>query len=505
MYIAIVGLGASGNGVLKTLIDFQQNHPGEEMVIHIFDEKNHLGHGFAYQNDDHRLIMNSLPQDLSIDDQNPNDLLEWLGEHYPKYQDVEYFIPRPVYGEYLKDRMSAYLGHEHVHIMEQSIQDIEVVDANGQVITGSQQGAYHYHLQTTDDNWQPVTYKAVFLTIGHPPYADHYQLLGHQGYIHDPYPVSEHLAKLDPNKKIGIIGSGLTGLDVMRYLQYHFEGQLKRSITFFTRSTPFSTAKQGRYDGHIHTAFSNEWIKSEREKGKGYIPLDRILQAFLADMKTNNINIQRTIDRYGTGSLTEIRQELNHFDRDLQIFQQYAGVITPFLPDLYMSMSVMDRMRYDQDYLGIFEHFRSQMTKEALQDIIQWYDEDKITFHDQLTDIKPNSESGFDLFFENGSPKHVDILINAAGFENDLAKASEQNLFIKNLLDRDILTPKSNGGVMVTWPQVQVTSQRFATHDNLFLTGRWIMTTQYGNNNAQMTFSFGQQVAQQFLQHTLKS
>lgn len=506
MRIAIVGLGAAGNGTLKALIDFQDQYSDQQqpLQIDIYDEPDHLGHGFAYQEDDKKLIMNSVPRDLSIDEDNPNDLLDWLTDNHPDYCDPKTFIPRPIYGAYLKDRIAVYLDRDNVLVHDQLVQDIQVVDQDGELITDSQNGPYHYQIQTADDKWHETIYQAVFLNIGHPPYADHYHLLGHEGYIHDPYPVDEQLAAIDPSKKIGIIGSGLTGLDVMRYLQYHFAGQFKRSVTFFTRSTPFASAKQGPYDGEIHASFDHQWIADQKATHNGYIPLDNILEAFKEDMRINDVDIKRVIDRYGTGSIEEIRHELTAFDRDLQIFQLYTGIITPYLPDMYMGMSILDRNTYKQEYLDIFEHFRSQMTQEALKDIINWYDQDKVSFHDKLTDIKPHSDAGFEVIFENGSSKHVDILVNAAGFESDLLAATEQDAFIKNMVDRDLFTPDPDGGVMITWPQAQVTSQRYASHDNLFLTGRWIMTTQYGNNNAQMSFAFGKQVAQQFLDRTFK-
>ncbi len=169
-----------------------------------------------------------------------------------------------------------------------------------------------------------------------------------------------------------------------------------------------------------------------------------------------------------------------------------------------MGMSVLDRNRYKQEYMPIFEHFRSQMIHEALEDIMRWYDEGKVTFQSKLADIKPHSDGGFELIFENGSSKHVDILVNAAGFESQLLPATQQDIFIKNMVDRDLFTPALDGGVLITWPQGQIISQRYGTLDNLFLSGRWIMTTQYGNNNAQMSFAFGQQIAKQFLERQVK-
>lgn len=505
MQIAIVGLGVAGNGSLKALIDFKNQHPKQSLTIDIYDESTSLGSGFPYQEDDHKLVMNSYAKDLSIEADNPNDLLDWLSYHHKEYCNPGAFIPRAMYGDYLKDRMKHYLDNDHVHIHYQRIQDIQVVDQAGSHITGSQEKNYHYQLQTADGHWQNTIYNVVFLNIGHPPYADRYHLMGHSGYIHDPYPVKEKLAAIHPNKKIGIIGSGLTGLDVMRYLQYHYAGQLAHSITFFTRSTPFSSVKQGPYDGYIQATFNMDWIKNQQSAHNGYIPLDNILETFMGDMAVNNVDVKRVIDRYSSGSITQIRQELAHYDRDLHIFQIYAGIVTPYLPYIYMGMSVLDRNRYKQEYMPIFEHFRSQMIHEALEDIMQWYDEGKVTFHSKLADIKPCSDGGFELIFENGSSKHVDILVNAAGFESQLLPATQQVVFIKNMVNRDIFTPALDGGVLVTWPQGQVISQRYGTLDNLFLTGRWIMTTQYGNNNAQMSFAFGQQVAKQFLDRQVKA
>lgn len=499
MYIAIVGLGASGDGVLKALVDYKNQHSKLPITIHIYDNPEHLRHGFPYQEDSHHLIMNSIPKDLSIDSQNPNDLLDWLKDNYTEYASPSAFIPRSIYGEYLKDRMEAYIGVADVTVIPQFVRDLRPVTNEGLIIEDSLTRKIQYQIQTEDSQWQPTQYDAAFLNIGHPPYADHYQLLGHKGYIHDPYPVAERLGQLDPSKKIGIIGSGLTGLDVMRFMQYHFEGQLERSITFFNRSTPFDTAKQGHYDGQIHASFTRDWLENMAQDNDGYIPLDLILATFQEDMRANHIDIQQMIDQYGSGSLSEIRYELENYDQALQILQQYTGVITPILPDLYMKMPALDRIQFTQEYMPIFEHFRNQMTKEALQDIVDWYDDGRVTFQDQLVDIKPNGQDGFDLTFENGATSHVDILVNAAGFEYDLKRGSEQDDFIKNLLNREILAPTPTGDAMITWPQAQVMSQRFGTQDNLFLTGRWIMSTQYGNNNAQMSFSFGEEIANRFL------
>ena len=66
MQIAIVGLGVAGNGSLKALIDFKNQHPKQPLTIDIYDEAAPLGNGFPYQEDDNKLVMNSYAKDLSI-------------------------------------------------------------------------------------------------------------------------------------------------------------------------------------------------------------------------------------------------------------------------------------------------------------------------------------------------------------------------------------------------------------------------------------------------------
>uniref|UniRef100_UPI00352B3B5E FAD/NAD(P)-binding protein n=1 Tax=Aerococcus urinaeequi TaxID=51665 RepID=UPI00352B3B5E len=109
MQIAIVGLGVAGNGTLKALIDFKNQHPKQSLTIDIYDESTSLGNGFPYQEDDHKLVMNSYAKDLSIEADNPNDLLDWLSYHHKEYCNPGAFIPRAMYGDYLKDRMKHYL------------------------------------------------------------------------------------------------------------------------------------------------------------------------------------------------------------------------------------------------------------------------------------------------------------------------------------------------------------------------------------------------------------
>src|SRR5699024_10254758 len=52
-------------------------------------------------------------------------------------------------------------------------------------------------------------------------YHDPYQLKGTPGYIKTPYPTYDKLYEVDSTDRIAIIGTGLSGLDVIRFVTAH--------------------------------------------------------------------------------------------------------------------------------------------------------------------------------------------------------------------------------------------------------------------------------------------
>src|SRR5699024_1340015 len=140
-------------------------------------------------------------------------------------------------------------------------------------------GNYVYQLKTTN-GWQDTFYDAVFFSIGHPPYADYYQLMGQENYIHNPYPMYEVLGHLTGEEKIGVIGSGATGIDLMRFLMTNYD--LKEPLTYFVPTGEifnFPTILLEKEE--FQFTFSKDWIKAQMEPYTGTIPLDKIIQAII--------------------------------------------------------------------------------------------------------------------------------------------------------------------------------------------------------------------------------
>src|SRR5699024_12418602 len=114
-----------------------------------------------------------------------------------------------------------------------------------------------------------------------------------------PVPIVVTLANSQPNQSIGIIGTGLSALDVVKYLlkQHNWTHPIR---LYTDGNTPFKTVKFSRYQGQIQQSFSDEWIDSHRNQD-GFISLEVMVETFLNDLKANDIDIQRLLELYEIG------------------------------------------------------------------------------------------------------------------------------------------------------------------------------------------------------------
>src|SRR5699024_12485773 len=146
----------------------------------------------------------------------------------------EDLVSRPQYGRYLAERFAPHFNHPQVIHHSLEVIDIKVLNAKTkEEMDDSKSESYIFQLKTTE-GWEDTIYDAVFFSIGHPPYADYYDLIDVENYIHNPYPMKEVLGNLTGEEKIGVIGSGATGVDLMRFLMTNYE--LKEPLTYFVLS-----------------------------------------------------------------------------------------------------------------------------------------------------------------------------------------------------------------------------------------------------------------------------
>jgi uncharacterized NAD(P)/FAD-binding protein YdhS len=475
MKIAVVGAGISGANIVRTLLthpNFTQNE-----TIDIFEPRSELGSGLPYlSSDDDSIMLNVGPDKMSLDLAKPNDFVEWLEENYEQPENFEQLVSRPRYGKYLVERLAPYFDHEQVqHIQE------EVVDLN--VLEG--QDHFHYEIKTTA-GWKNSQYDAVFLAVGHPPYNNFYNLIGTENYIHNPYPMNETLTHFDNTQKIGIIGSGATGVDLMRFFNTHYE--LKQPLTYYDIKEPFNFVKIPYESGQVTFSFSMIWIEQQKEIYKGFIPLRVVLDLVESDLKKEAIDVMEVYAAYKEKSLDVLRKALETNDQELAAIQQYINRLIVFLPDLYNALNAEDRDDYLKNYHGILLFFKSLVPNGTYKWMFELIDAKKINAVADTINITPEDDGTFSIERKDGTVETADVLINASGFDSNLARVAEQSPLIKNLYNKKIILPHIDGRfILVSWPELHVINQRFGVMDNLFFTGLLIGGTQHENNDAPLT------------------
>ena len=485
MKIAIVGFGVSGAALLMALKT--SGKLDTNIQVDIFDPSEEPAVGLAYGKDDKHLLINAFPTAMSLNQENKFEFTEWLRKNYPEYNAKVDLIPRPIFGEYAKERLTPLLEEENVTFYQKEVADIFVNTKNG--------------IKTYDlidlDNKQYDSYDYLLLALGTPPYQDFYNLRGVENYIHNPFPVVDKLGIIPEHKRVGIIGSGLTAFDLVNYLSH--EKDLKQPIGIFTNIPYFNTLRVDPYQGPaLEYTLDKAWINKQLEKHHGIIPLENMLDAIKHDLNANRINLPAIRSQYDPTDLEGTYHV--YFDKEhpeLSKLQGYIGQLAGNLGDLYMALTNDDKARYHTEFAPLFRHYRVRLAPDAVENMYHLMKKDELFVVTDLVDI--HKEDTFTLTGADGKTYETDIVINASGFSFNTDRIGEDNTLLSRLLDKGFLRDKDKRGVLVSWPETQVMNQIDGVLETCFYIGPWLSNTHYGNNNVKALVQKAHEIVTEYM------
>jgi uncharacterized NAD(P)/FAD-binding protein YdhS len=500
MKIAVVGAGISGASVVKSLLSHDNFNTKDQ--IDVYEPRESLGVGLPYvETEDESIRLNVTPDVLSVNEHNPNDFNNWLENQNEPATDFEGLVSRPAYGKYLMERFEPYFNHQQVQHIQTFVEDLEILDAHTEKpVTPEQETPYVYRLKTTE-GWKETIYDAVFFTTGHPPYNDYYDLQGVKNYVHNPYPMNEKLANIDSEENIGIIGSGATGIDLMRYL--FLNHSLKQPLTFYDIKTPFNFVNIPLEQEDITFTFSKEWIAVEKEKQDVFIPLEVLLETFKADMEAENVDAKAVYEKYKAGTLAAKREAFETKDQKLAVVHEHVSRLVAVLPYLFNALSGEDKQYYLDHYHAKLLFFKSRVPYTTYKWLFELLDAGRVRAVTGLKDIEVAEDGSFLITADQ--EEQADLLVNATGFNTKLLSIADTSPLIKNLYHKEIILPHKNGHfVLVDWPQCRLINQRYDLLENVFFLGLLIGSTQYENNDASLTIDQATYSATWFMEQRTK-
>ena len=220
--IAIIGGGFSGTLAAVNLARFSE----EPLRVVVINTKRPFGRGTAYGTSRNEHLLNVAARNMSALPDHPEHFVDWLRSR-SEYQDVplaelrERFMPRRVYGDYLRSLVGIYLHP----IDSRSPVEIQVADEEAVDVIVEESGDCRVLLS----GGKSIDADQVLLATGNQPpgaFPSAAPLSHDPRYIADPW--EDWIPRLPPSdRRIVLLGTGLTMVDVVITLaEIGWEGEI---------------------------------------------------------------------------------------------------------------------------------------------------------------------------------------------------------------------------------------------------------------------------------------
>lgn len=460
MKIAIIGMGVAGISVLREWTKEKESNPSLELTV--FGDENTFGTGVPYQKDNVNLLMNVPAEFTTIIPEKKDDFVDWLqntqDEENPRFK----YYPRQLFGIYLAERMQGWLIQSKAKVIKEKVETIEILPNN------------QFRLTTSNG---VEDFDAVHLCIGNLPYKDPYNLIDHPNFIINPFPMDKNLSSIPDGARIGVLGTGLTSIDIFRYIHFN-RPDLK--VSFFSNSGRFKSIS-GKSKQINYQFFTEENIKNTKENNKSFIPLETYIKWFKKEIENQGLSLESDWMDQAFGSKATIIKELENPDI-IGVVQSILLDLNPLLTDLWMALTETDKQIFLKNYYGQWDKLRSSFPAESGEKLVVAWEENKINVFANLIDIIKNKES-FEFVLKDQKSQHIDYIINAIGTEKNVSFKMNRIPFVHQLLNERILQPETFGGVQVTLPDLSAISQKYGILHTLKIHGELISGIQFGNNS----------------------
>lgn len=458
--VAIIGMGIAGISALREWTKQKDKNPALEITA--FGDADTFGRGMPYQKDDDLLIMNQPAELATIIPENPDDFVEWLEETQDEKNPRHGYYPRALFGSYLFDRMKKWLTESNAETIKEKVMSIQPLENRKFRVTT---------LSHRED------FDVVHLCIGLAPYDDPYELVGHPNFILDPFPVNKQLADIPQGAKVGVLGTGLTSIDILRYLN---EKRPDIALSFYSHSGRFKTAR-GETISFDYQYFTPENIEKAKAENGGFIPLEIYIEWFQQELAAQGVFLDSDWIDQPFGSKENVERDLTS-PHEIGVVQTLILGMDRFLTDIWMALTEADKARFVDRYGEQWDKVRSSFPVESGEILYALWDAEKISVFADVEEIIEQDQS-FEIVLKDQAAQSVDYLINAAGTENNVNFQTERDPLLHQLLNERVLQPEPFGGIQITVPNLSVVSQRYGVLDRFKAHGPLISGIQFGNNS----------------------
>lgn len=451
-------MGAAGVSVLNALAGNISDYPNQ---IVLYDQTKTFGTGIPYQSDSEILLINQTADTMSLNPADSLDFVKWVEKKKGIQNGNKKFFARTWFGEYMREKANIAIQGVQPKIIQELVTDLSV----------QEDGTYLVRTDSTIEQFD-----SVHLCTGHLPYKDPYHLLNEKKYFHNTYPVNEKLADIPSKTRIGIIGTGLTGIDLMRYLKKQDKDY---SVQIFSREGQFSLYRGYEPDITL-TYLTLENLEDVKARCNGFVPLENMVEWFHLECADKQVDFDYLKAHFSKGNKEQLEKQLQDGE-NIGMLQAIIHKMDAHLAEFMQALTETDKEKFYTEYEPVFKHFRTPMPKKSLTELIQWWENGEIKVWEGMQSVEIE-DAGFKVTVSDGKTVEVDYLVNATGHDMDVKPSVYQSELMNHLIQNEILQSERFGGVKVVWPSAEAISPRYGVLKRLYVHGQLIQGMQYGNN-----------------------
>ncbi|MBT2765872.1 FAD/NAD(P)-binding protein [Paenibacillus sp. ISL-20] len=403
MRIALVGGGPAAVCMLESLIHARDEmNPDIVLDVTVFDPSPHPWCGPNYAPDMPEALTNMHTNDMSVRNWEPGHVVNWLKANgYAHFVDT--FAPREIIGQYLQDsaEKSAARMNAFQHIRERATK-VKLVGHSGVVETPT--GNYNFDY--------------IVLCMGAATCFDPYRLKGEDHFFITPYPLKNTLSRVGPDEHVGIIGSGLTAIDLTLGLKASGH---RGPITIMSRrgQLPMVRRPPIQYSVQYFTVRNIEDMVAE----KGSITLMDLIDLACKELDHAGVSRQALMDeilseRYG---LDRLRHQMASVD-DGEIWHQiYIKMLVAAIEDAWYFLSIDEKRFLENDFRHIANNLCCPMPRHRATQILELADSGQLNVVRGLQSVSKETNGKFVAIAEGTSPIHLDKVFSAASGESRIS------------------------------------------------------------------------------------
>lgn len=465
MKIAIIGYGASGLAVYCSLLaKLSEVDLSETPDLHIFDKSNANCRGSTYASDlDSSLILNMRASDMDQFDPAITSYDAWIDDislknsRYLIYKNQDH-PPRKVFGEYLEHVQKCY-QKKYPHSLNTTFYQTEVVD----VIKERELYRVFFANNTSQ------IYDYVFLCIGNLEAHDMYHLSGSPHYFNKPW--GENLPHaLKQAETIGILGTGLTALDTVKYIA----SQCEHKKIFMASRRGLLPNTQGKYRPYVMRFLTKANIAALRKAGDCSLKnIIGLLNQELSIAYGKRVDVKEAL-HLDKSSLAWINQEIASSINCIKPWQLILHNLEHEVDDIWHGLDEKDKTDFLENYFSIWMSFKHSTPLQNSFIVSKMMEANQLKVIGGVRNVSyDEAAKKFSIQLDCcGGPERieVDLIINATGSSRRLADF--EGRLIKNMLQSGMIVSNGYGGIKMDREDMTILSHHNTRHNHFYCIGQ---------------------------------